>query len=69
MVQAGIAQEKAKKLTGLLKQSKLKVQGQIQGEQLRVTGKNRDDLQAAIEFLKKHQVEVGLPLQFGNFRD
>jgi|APCry1669190691_1035309.scaffolds.fasta_scaffold00253_3 hypothetical protein len=69
LVQAGIAQEKAKKLTGLLKQSKLKVQGQIQGEQLRVTGKNRDDLQAAIEFLKKHQVEVGLPLQFGNFRD
>jgi hypothetical protein len=69
LVQAGIAPEKAKKLIAYLKQSKIKVQSQIQGEQLRITGKNRDDLQAAIELLKNHQAEVELPLQFGNFRD
>ncbi|RZO21574.1 MAG: DUF520 family protein, partial [Candidatus Thioglobus sp.] len=50
-----------------IKSSKLKVQTAIQGDQLRVTGKKRDDLQAAIAFLKEEDVD--LPLQFTNFRD
>jgi uncharacterized protein YajQ (UPF0234 family) len=51
----------------LLKDSKLKVQAQIQGEKVRVTGKKRDDLQDAIAFLRKAEFDV--PLQFNNFRD
>jgi len=51
----------------LLKDSGLKVQAQIQGDQLRVTGKKRDDLQEAIAFLRKSDIEM--PLQFENFRD
>ena len=50
-----------------IKDEKLKVQAQIQGEQVRVSGKKRDDLQAVIALLKK--LEIGLPLQFINFRD
>ncbi|MBP8197957.1 MAG: DUF520 family protein, partial [Chromatiaceae bacterium] len=50
-----------------LKTAKLKVQAQIQGEQLRVSGKNRDDLQEAIAQLREG--EWGLPLKFTNFRD
>lgn len=63
----GIDQDAGKKLQRALKDSKLKVQAAIQGDQLRVTGKQRDDLQAAIALLKT--VEVGRPLQFRNFRD
>jgi cyclic-di-GMP-binding protein len=63
----GIDQEAAKKLQRTLKESGLKVQAQIQGEKLRVTGKQRDDLQAAIAKLKGAKLE--LPLQFNNFRD
>ncbi len=63
----GIDQDAGKKLQRLLKDSKLKVQAQIQGDQLRVTGKKRDDLQAAIALMKK--AELGVPLQFKNFRD
>ena len=63
----GIDQETGKKLQKLIKDSKLKVQAQIQGEQLRVTGKQRDDLQSAMALLKK--AEVDRPLQFKNFRD
>jgi uncharacterized protein YajQ (UPF0234 family) len=63
----GIDPETGKKLQKLIKESKLKVQAQIQGEQLRVTGKQRDELQAAIALLKK--AEVDRPLQFKNFRD
>jgi len=63
----GIDTDHARKLVKLLKESKLKVQAQIQGEQVRVTGKKRDDLQAAIQLLKNS--ELGLPLQFTNFRD
>jgi uncharacterized protein YajQ (UPF0234 family) len=63
----GIDQETGKKLQKILKESKLKVQAQIQGDQLRVTGKQRDDLQASIALLKK--AEVDRPLQFKNFRD
>jgi uncharacterized protein YajQ (UPF0234 family) len=63
----GIDAETGKKVTRLLKDSKLKVQAQIQGEKVRVTGKKRDDLQEAIGFLRKAQFDV--PLQFNNFRD
>jgi hypothetical protein len=63
----GIDQETGKKLQKLLKESKLKVQAQIQGDQLRVTGKQRDDLQAAMALMKKS--ELDRPLQFKNFRD
>lgn len=63
----GIESDVAKKLTKLIKDSKLKVQTQIQGEQVRVTGKSRDDLQAAIQLVKG--AELGQPFQFNNFRD
>lgn len=66
-VREGIAAETARKIVRLLKDSKIKVQAQIQGEQLRVTGKKRDDLQAAIALLKGADVEI--PLQYTNFRD
>ncbi|MFN2309501.1 MAG: YajQ family cyclic di-GMP-binding protein [Gammaproteobacteria bacterium] len=66
-VRQGIDQDTARKLVKLIKDSKLKVQASIQGEQLRITGKKRDDLQDAIALLKK--AEVGLPLQYQNFRD
>ncbi len=63
----GIDVEAGKKISRLLKDSKLKVQASIQGEKVRVTGKKRDDLQAAIQLLRKAALE--LPLQFENFRD
>ena len=63
----GIGSDDARKIVKLVKESKLKVQSQVQGEQVRVTGKKRDDLQDAIALLK--QAELGLPLQFTNFRD
>ena len=65
---AGISREKATTLNKFLKELKLKgVQSQVQGEQLRVTGKKRDDLQAAIAAMKEE--DFGIPLQFTNFRD
>ncbi len=66
-VKQGIEAEKAKKIVKLLKESGLKVQAAIQGDQVRVTGKKRDDLQAAIAFLREAKLE--LPVQFENFRD
>jgi len=63
----GIDTDHARKIVRLIKDSKLKVQAQIQGEQVRVTGKKRDDLQAVMQMLKKG--DLGLPLQFTNFRD
>ena len=63
----GIAQDAAKELSKTVRDSKLKVQVQIQGNQLRVQGKKRDDLQQIIATLKKGS--FGLPLQFVNFRD
>lgn len=63
----GIDTEMAKKMVKLAKQSKLKVQASIQGDQVRVTGKKRDDLQAVMALLR--EAELGLPLQFKNFRD
>jgi cyclic-di-GMP-binding protein len=63
----GIDQESAKKIVKSLKESGLKVQAQIQGDKVRVTGKKRDDLQDAIAHLRK--AELGVPLQFENFRE
>ena len=63
----GIETEMAKKIVKLVKESKLKVQASIQGDQVRVTGKKRDDLQEAIAMLRKAELET--PLQFENFRD
>ncbi len=66
-VRNGIESEAAKKITKLLKESKLKVQGAIQGETVRVTGAKRDDLQAAMALIKSGMKD--LPLNFNNFRD
>ena len=66
-VKQGIEQPVAKKLVASLKEAKLKVEAQINGDKLRVTGKKRDDLQLAMQVLRKAEVE--LPLQFDNFRD
>jgi uncharacterized protein YajQ (UPF0234 family) len=66
-VKQGIEQPIAKKLIASMKEAKLKVEAQINGDKLRVSGKKRDDLQTAMAVLKK--VEVELPLQFDNFRD
>ena len=63
----GIDQETGKKIARFIKDSKLKVQGALQGDKVRVTGKQRDDLQTAIALLKKQNFEV--PLQYNNFRD
>jgi hypothetical protein len=63
----GIDKEMAKKVQKLLKESKIKVQAAVQDEQVRVTGKKRDDLQEAIALLR--QAELDLPIQFTNFRD
>ncbi len=65
---AGISRDKATELNKHIKGLNLKgVQSQVQGEQLRVTGKKRDDLQSVIAALKDH--DFGIPLQFNNFRD
>lgn len=65
-IKQGIAQEKAKELTKLIKASGLKVQAQIQGDQIRVTAKKIDDLQAVIQKLKG--LDFPIPLQFLNYR-
>lgn len=66
-VKQGIERELAKKIQGALKDAKIKVDSQINGDKLRVNGKKRDDLQAAIALLKAAEYER--PLQFDNFRD
>ena len=63
----GISDTKAKEIGKFLKGSGLKIQHQIQGDQIRITGKKRDDLQEAISLLKEQ--DFGIPLQFTNFRD
>lgn len=63
----GIDQDTGRRITRLVKDSKLKVQASVQGEKVRVQGKSRDDLQATIQLLRKASLEV--PLQFENFRD
>ena len=62
----GISSEKAKEIIKLIKGSKLKVQAAIQGDQLRVSGKNRDDLQGVIRLLKG--TDLGIDMQFTNYR-
>jgi hypothetical protein len=66
-VKVGIAQDKAKSIVKLLKDAKLKVNGSIQGEAVRVQGAKKDDLQAAIQLVRTSVTDV--PLQFNNFRD
>ncbi len=66
-VRNGIEVELGKKIQRLIKDSKLKVQGAIQGDSVRVTGAKRDDLQAAMALLKKEITDV--PVSFNNFRD
>ena len=66
-VRNGIEAELGKKIQRIIKDSKLKVQGSIQGDSVRVTGAKRDDLQAAMALLKKEITDV--PVSFNNFRD
>lgn len=67
LIKQGIETDIAKKMIKAIKASKIKVQAQIQGEQLRVTGKKRDDLQQVMSLLREG--DYGLPLQFKNLRD
>lgn len=66
-IKQGIEADTAKKIVKAIKDRKVKVQAQIQGDELRVTGKNRDDLQEAIQLIRTG--DFGLDLQFVNFRD
>lgn len=63
----GIDQDTGRKITRAVKDSRLKVQASLQGDKVRITGKQRDDLQSAIQLLRK--TDTGVPLQFNNFRD
>ncbi len=67
VLRQGIDQETGKKISRLVKDSKLKVQASVQGDKVRITGKQRDDLQAAMALLRGAKLEVAL--QFNNFRD
>ncbi|GAB1259452.1 YajQ family cyclic di-GMP-binding protein [Aurantivibrio plasticivorans] len=66
-VKTGLESLLCKKIVKMIKDSKVKVQAQIQSDQVRVTGKKRDDLQQVIQLLKEADIEM--PLQFNNFRD
>ncbi|MRI33506.1 YajQ family cyclic di-GMP-binding protein [Endozoicomonas sp. OPT23] len=67
MVRQGLEKDHARKIVKLIKDKKLKVQAAIQGEQVRVTGKKRDDLQTVIAMLREEDTDM--PLQYNNFRD
>ena len=67
LVREGLDQDLARKIVRLIKDSKIKVQVAIQGDQVRVTGKKRDDLQQIMQLLR--EANLGIPLQFNNFRD
>jgi len=67
LIRQGIDKDSARKIVKLIKDKKFKVQSAIQGEQVRITGKKRDDLQAVMALLKKQELPVAL--QFTNFRD
>lgn len=67
IVRTGLETELAKKIVKMIKDQKMKVQAAIQGEQLRITGKKRDDLQECIAMLRAADIEM--PLQYTNFRD
>ncbi len=64
----GLTQELAKKIVADIKDSKLKVQASIQGDQVRVTGKSKDDLQEVIKLLRGNEDKYDYPLQFTNYR-
>lgn len=64
----GLTQELAKKIVADIKNTKLKVQASIQGEQVRVSGKDKDDLQAVIKMLRENEDSYNIPLQFQNYR-
>ena len=64
----GLTQELAKKIIADIKDSKLKVQASIQGDQVRVTGKSKDDLQEVIKLLRANEDKYDYPLQFTNYR-
>ncbi len=64
----GLTQELAKKIVADVKDTKLKVQASIQGEQVRISGKSRDDLQEVIQVLRKNEDKYDIPLQFTNYR-
>lgn len=64
----GLTQDLAKKIVADIKNSKLKVQASIQGEQVRVSGKSKDDLQEVIQLLRKNDETYDYPLQFTNYR-
>ncbi len=66
-IKQGIDQEQAKKITKLIKESGIKVQASIQGDQVRVSSKKRDDLQEVMAFLRGAKLDI--PVQFTNFRD
>ena len=63
----GIEQDVAKKITAEIKSSKMKVQAKINGNELRIDGKKRDDLQSAMQLIE--DLQLGIPVQFINFRD
>ncbi len=63
----GISQENAKKIIAKIKKLKLKIQIKIQGDELRVDGKKKDELQESINAIKS--IDIGLPIEFVNFRD
>ncbi len=67
ILRRGIDADRARKLVKQIKAAKLKVQAAIQGDKLRISGKKRDDLQTVISMLK--ETDIGLPLQYENFRD
>ncbi len=64
----GLSTELAKKITGFIKDTKLKVQASIQGDSVRVSGKSRDDLQDVIKVIRQKEEEIDAPLQFTNYR-
>ncbi len=66
-VREGLEKDLARKMVKLIKDSKIKVQAAIQGDQLRINGKKRDDLQQVMQILR--DAKLGIPLQFNNFRD
>lgn len=64
----GLSTELAKKIVADIKTTKMKVQSSIQGDQVRISGKSKDDLQSAIQFLKEKEDSYNVPLQFTNYR-
>lgn len=68
VVRTGLESDLCKKMVKIIKDRKMKVQAQIQGDQVRVTGKKRDDLQAVMAMLREAE-GIDMPLQFTNFRD